>query len=229
MDARRSPEPIGQAHLPDQPSDLPWYPRPTALRARLPAPIQSEARPMPPDDGFRLDNRDSVQHRRKQTIDPDEEQSVRHRQLRPRGYALTQHTQLMAQQYDLSFQPRLRLDRCDQDMEEQDQERDHCGSAYLFSPLTPARMAFLVGTGNFGHAGPRLMVARRRDSRFPNWSLEPCGMNSMTLSGASSSRCSLTSRVAYRGWMWPSKRKELSVGKLQLVDGNCRRTVRLLL
>ena len=27
---------------------------------------------------------------------------------------------------------------------------------------------------------------------------------------------------------WPSKRKELSVGKLQLVDGNCRRTVRLL-
>lgn len=37
-----------------------------------------------------------------------------------------------------------------------------------------------------------------------------------------------TSRVAYRGWMWPSKRKELSVGKLQLVDGNCRRTVRLL-
>jgi hypothetical protein len=28
--------------------------------------------------------------------------------------------------------------------------------------------------------------------------------------------------------LWPSKRKELSVGKLQLVDGNCRRTVRLL-
>jgi transposase len=37
-----------------------------------------------------------------------------------------------------------------------------------------------------------------------------------------------TSRVAYRGWMWLSKRKELSVGKLQLVDGNCGRTVRLL-
>jgi transposase len=28
--------------------------------------------------------------------------------------------------------------------------------------------------------------------------------------------------------LWPSKRKELSMGKLQLVDGNCRQTVRLL-
>jgi hypothetical protein len=36
--------------------------------------------------------------------------------------------------------------------------------------------------------------------QVPNWSLEPCGMNSMTMSGASSSRCSPTSRVAYRGW-----------------------------
>src|SRR5215213_6101220 len=42
--------------------------------------------------------------------------------------------------------------------------------------------------------------------QVPNWSLEPCGI-SMTMSGASSSRCSPTSRVAYRGWKWPSKRK----------------------
>src|SRR6266567_4237368 len=56
---------------------------------------QPEARPMPSDDGFRLDNRHSIQHRRKQAIGPDEEQSVRHRQSRLRGHALTQHTQLM--------------------------------------------------------------------------------------------------------------------------------------
>jgi hypothetical protein len=31
-------------------------------------------------------------------------------------------------------------------MEEQDQERDHCGSAYLISPLTPARTEFSVRT-----------------------------------------------------------------------------------
>src|SRR5580700_10470472 len=105
MDAGRTPQPIGQANLSDQAADLPWYPRPTALRARLPAPIQSKARPMPPNNGLRLDNRDSVQHRRKQAIEPDKEQSLRHRQLRLRGYALTQHVQLMPQHDDLGFQP----------------------------------------------------------------------------------------------------------------------------
>src|SRR5260370_3399451 len=92
MDAWCAPQPVRQAHLPDQAADLLWYPRPTATRARLPAPIQSEARPMPPDDRFWLDNGDSVQPRREQAIEPDEEQSVRQRQLRPRSHALTQHT-----------------------------------------------------------------------------------------------------------------------------------------
>jgi hypothetical protein len=80
---------------------------------------------MPSDDGLRLDNRSSVQHRRKQAIQPDEEQSLRHRQLRPRGYALTQHTQLVSQQHNLGFQSRLRLEWRDQDVDEQDQERDY--------------------------------------------------------------------------------------------------------
>jgi hypothetical protein len=111
----------------DRPADLHrnfWPPTP---RARLPAPIQSKVRPMPPDDGRRLDNRHSVQHRRKQAIQPYEEQSVRHRQPRLRGCALTQHALLMPQQHDLSFQPGLRLEWRDQDMEKQDQESDHRG------------------------------------------------------------------------------------------------------
>ena len=53
------------------------------------------------------------------------EQPVSYCQLRPCGYPLTQHTQLMPQQHDLGFQPRLRLERRDKDMEEQDQEPDH--------------------------------------------------------------------------------------------------------
>src|SRR4029077_12466457 len=56
MDAWCAPQPVRQAHLPDQAADLPWYPRPTVPSARLPAPIQSEPHPMPPDDGLRLDN-----------------------------------------------------------------------------------------------------------------------------------------------------------------------------
>jgi hypothetical protein len=84
---------------------------------------------MPSNNGFRLDNRDGVQHRRKQAIEPDEEQSVRHRQPRLRGRALAQHIQLMPQQHDLGFQSRLRLEWRDQDMDEQDQKPDHCASA----------------------------------------------------------------------------------------------------
>jgi hypothetical protein len=59
---------------------------------------------MPPDDGLRLDNRHGVQRRRKEAIEPDEEQSVRHRQLRPQRLALTtQHTQPMLQHHDLGL------------------------------------------------------------------------------------------------------------------------------
>ena len=89
------------------------------------SPIGERTFAMPPDNGLRLDNRHGVQHRRKQPIEPDEEQSVRHRQLRPRGYALTQHTQLVSQQHNLGFQSSLRLEWRDQDVDEQDQQRDH--------------------------------------------------------------------------------------------------------
>jgi hypothetical protein len=37
------------------------------------------------------------------------------RQPRLRGHALTQHTQLMSQQHDLGFEPRLRLEWRDKD------------------------------------------------------------------------------------------------------------------
>ena len=164
--AGRAPKPIGQAHLPNQAADLPWYSRPTTTAARLPAPIQPEALPMPPDDGLRLDNRYSVQHRREQAIQPDEEQSIRQRQLWPRGYALAQHTQLVPQQKDLSLQLRLRLERRDQHVEEQDQEPDHGSSAYLNSPLTPVRMEFSVRTGSWRES------ARRRHLLFERGELQ---------------------------------------------------------
>src|SRR4030095_10924476 len=44
--------------------------------ARLPAPVQPEPRPMPPDDRLRLNNGDGVQHRWEQAIEPNEEQSI---------------------------------------------------------------------------------------------------------------------------------------------------------
>ena len=61
----------------------------------------------------------------------------------------------MPQQHDLGFQPRLRLEPRDQDVEEQDQEPDHRGSAYPIVLLIPARMAFSVST--VGCSGSRLL------------------------------------------------------------------------
>jgi DDE domain len=57
--------------------------------------------------------------------------------------------QLMPQHDDLGFQPRLRLEQRDHDVKKQAQERDHRGSAYLISHVTPARMEHSVRT-----AGP---------------------------------------------------------------------------
>src|SRR5712664_2327383 len=109
VDARCAPQPIGQAHLSDLAPNLHWDLWPTAARARLPAPVQAEAGPMPTNDRLWPDNGDGVQRRREQAIEPDEKQSVGRRKSRLRRKALTQHVQLMPQQHDLGFQPRLRL------------------------------------------------------------------------------------------------------------------------
>jgi len=80
---------------------------------------------MPPDDRLWLDNSYGVQHRREQAIEPDEEQTVDYRQFGLRGNAPAQHVQLMTQQDDLGFQPCLRLEWQDQDVEKKAQKRDH--------------------------------------------------------------------------------------------------------
>jgi hypothetical protein len=70
-------------------------------------------------------------------------------------YALAQHTQLVPQQNDLGFQSCPRLERLDHDVEEQDQEPDHGSSAYLNSPVTPARTEYSVRTTGGKRTGQR--------------------------------------------------------------------------
>src|SRR5664279_4123792 len=53
VDARRAPECIGDAHLPDQPAYLRRHRRPATTASRLPAPIRSETSAMPTDDCIR--------------------------------------------------------------------------------------------------------------------------------------------------------------------------------
>ena len=84
---------------------------------------------MPPDDRLWLDNGDRVQHRGKQSLEPHEEQAIDYRQFGLRRNAPAQHVQLMPQQDDLGFQPCLRLEWRDQDVEKQIQKRDQWRSA----------------------------------------------------------------------------------------------------
>lgn len=74
---------------------------------------------MPPNDRLRLNNGNGAQHRWDQAIEPNEEQSIGYCQPRFRGDAPAQHVQLMPQQDDLGLQPRPRLERRDQHVDEQ--------------------------------------------------------------------------------------------------------------
>jgi hypothetical protein len=64
---------------------------------------------MPANDRLWLNNGDGAQQRRKQAMEPNEEQAIGHRNFRFRGNPPAQHVQPMPQQHDLSLKPCLRL------------------------------------------------------------------------------------------------------------------------
>ena len=68
MNAGSAPERIGEAHLPDQPPDFRRYAWPTGTPTRFPAPEGAKACPMPPDNGFRLYDREGIQNTRRDPI-----------------------------------------------------------------------------------------------------------------------------------------------------------------
>src|SRR6266481_2068860 len=68
MDPWRSPQRIGDAHLPDKLANLWGHSRPSATRSRLPAPVQSEAGTMPANNGVRLDYRQRIANFREHPI-----------------------------------------------------------------------------------------------------------------------------------------------------------------
>src|SRR5712672_2680201 len=76
MDPWRSPQRIGDAHLPDKLANLWGHSRPSATRSRLPAPVQSEAGTMPANNGVRLDDRQRIANFREHPIETNEYHSV---------------------------------------------------------------------------------------------------------------------------------------------------------
>src|SRR5712671_7218073 len=76
MDPWRSPQRIGDAHLPDKLANLWGHSRPSATRSRLPAPVRSEAGTMPANNGVRLDDRQRIANFREHPIETNEYHSV---------------------------------------------------------------------------------------------------------------------------------------------------------
>src|SRR5437868_9297387 len=70
MVSPRSPQRVGDAHLADQPANFQRHSRSVAAASRFPAPIETEPRTMPTDDGFRLHNRQRIEGTWHQPIQP---------------------------------------------------------------------------------------------------------------------------------------------------------------
>src|ERR1700736_1583503 len=77
VDARRSPQRVGNAHFADKLAYLLRYSWSATTMSRLPAPIRSETRAMPTDDDcIRLDDRQRIANARKKPIEANKNQSV---------------------------------------------------------------------------------------------------------------------------------------------------------
>jgi hypothetical protein len=61
MDARRTPQRIFRAHLPDQRAQIRGNLRSASKRAGFPTPVPTEAGPMPTHEGLGADNRDGLE------------------------------------------------------------------------------------------------------------------------------------------------------------------------
>ena len=76
MDPWRSPKWVGDAHLADQSAYFQRNCRPTTTRSRLPAPVQTEARTVPFDDGRGPNNRKRIKNAKEEAIKTNEHQPV---------------------------------------------------------------------------------------------------------------------------------------------------------
>src|ERR1039457_399624 len=76
VDARRSPKWVLDAHPPDQRTEVRLDLRPSSPTAQFPTPIPAKARPMPPHERLRLNDRDDMQNRRKPSIQLDKKPAV---------------------------------------------------------------------------------------------------------------------------------------------------------
>src|SRR3954453_15379536 len=101
MNARRTPEQVGQAHVADQLADPQRDSRSPAAPSRFPTPERSKASPVPTNDSLGLDDGQRVYNARNQAIQPNKQPSVESAEFKSlRGIAL-QHIDLLPEHQPL--------------------------------------------------------------------------------------------------------------------------------
>src|SRR5947209_1254294 len=111
VDTRCSPKRVLDAYSPDQSAQLRADLRPAAKRARLPTPVATKAGPMPTDERLGTDDRDDLQHRRKPSIQLDQEQAIAVGEADATSHLPPQPNQLISERGILCLKPALRLQR----------------------------------------------------------------------------------------------------------------------
>src|SRR5271166_267387 len=76
---------------------------PTDATVRLLTPVETEAAPMPAHQGLGFEDHRSSEQRRKQPVEPDEDQPIRSAQPEPGGRGPLQHEQLLAEKCHLGL------------------------------------------------------------------------------------------------------------------------------
>ena len=104
MDARSTPQRVGDAHLADQPANFQRHGWSTAAVRRFPAPIQSETGAVPTDHGIRHHNRQRLDGIRRQTIQPNKDQAINGTEGQSLRLVPSLDVKLMTKDQDLSFQ-----------------------------------------------------------------------------------------------------------------------------
>jgi hypothetical protein len=99
-DAGRAPERVGQAHVPDQPTDLQRDARSPAAPPGFPTPERSKSSTVPTNDGLRPDDGQRVYNARNEAIQPNEYQSVEGPEIKSLWGIAPQHIDLLPENQD---------------------------------------------------------------------------------------------------------------------------------
>jgi hypothetical protein len=159
MDARRAPQRIVNAHPSDQRTQLRVDLWPASKGPGLPTPVPAETGPMPTHEGLRPDDLDGIEDRWKPSIQLDEERAISVGEVNTTTHLPLQDDQLTSERHVLCLKSALRLERRDQEDQEEAEQRNHrAADVRRFSHLINTDEVF--GTHREPHDSPSHTAVR---------------------------------------------------------------------